>query len=88
MEIQQGIKKAINEGGYSKAGPYCESLWREHWKYQILLDPEFWQALGAAEKWVQEEELDTPPWYYKMHDLVENLSFGQSLEEAFKNTTK
>ena len=60
----------------------------------LLLDPKFWEALGKAKEWKKDStnfsgfdcEVDYPQSGYivKMHEMIEHLIDGKTIEEYFK----
>lgn len=106
MTIEQAIKAAI-KGGYLKQGINSneeESILRQRRlgyamnnKYEVLLDPKFWQSLGKELGWNGETETEKIirqynmlpenellKWKYCWHGLIDYLIAGKSIEDYFK----
>lgn len=89
--IQQFIQDAIVGGwvlqgyvGYVTDG--VVRTWTVNRKCEILLDPAAWRAVGKTRGWegadVGYSYWSATPWQAKMHQFVDALSSGQSIEEA------
>ena len=85
MEIQQGIKKAI-EGGYNEE-QRLTPLGIIKPIHEILLDTKFWKALSKAEGWLVDMHGEGV-WLDNWHLFIQNLAQDQSLEEAFNKATQ
>lgn len=51
MKIKIAIEKAIEKGYKPPVINWSDTHLIEHYTYQILLDPKFWQALGKEMGW-------------------------------------
>jgi len=77
MTIKDFINKAI-EGGWMPDADTPE-IYYEGIRTNALLDPLAWQAVGKVEGW---EDRDTEPnWQNKMHQMIDALVEGKTLEE-------
>jgi hypothetical protein len=109
MTIEQAIKKAIEgdrkvsySGGFSLGnGKWirCRVLtpkqWAEKYANQIFLDPSFWQSLGNALGWADDErdieefvdkhgELPKRArWEIMWHHFIDHLAVGKDATEFF-----
>lgn len=60
----------------------------------ILLDPLAWQAVDSIKKWKPgvhisgKIHIKTTGWWYKMHDFIDLLAEGKSIEEALGEISK
>lgn len=75
MRIQQAIEKAI-EGGWEGVNP----------KSHFALEPLFWQSLGKAMGWTDNEKVKI--WKYNWHDFIDHLAEGKTVEEFFDEIEK
>ena len=80
MSIREAIQKAIIEGGFTG---HPLSSWHEHDKYQIFLDPLFWQSLGKAMGWEYVGPYQKTPWETEWHCFLDFLAEGKTAEEFF-----
>jgi len=110
MSIEQAIKKAIMEGGYGPSfwrsrherDPHTEWIGTEYSEVygedalrKHFLDPSFWQSLGKALRWGENEMLlqwahDGVPigdthWLYQWHRFIDHLA-GSGTAESFFET--
>jgi hypothetical protein len=59
------------------------------YKFQILLDPDFWECLGQARHWgsagyYHREKGDFyPAWQYNWHRFIDHLAEGKDAESFF-----
>ncbi|HVB33734.1 MAG TPA: hypothetical protein VNJ52_05090 [Patescibacteria group bacterium] len=83
MTIEQAIKKAI-EGG-----------WKDKWDLDpenrhgsdVFLDPSFWQSLGKALGWGENDTAHRNEWISRWHDFIDHLAEGKSAESFFETLT-
>lgn len=88
MKFHEAIHKAI-EGGYAKhTQPYKGDF---NMQAIILLDPEFWKALGKSMGWDKKLHKDfrlysevLPNWQYYWLGLIIHLAEGNSIESYFE----
>ena len=84
MTIKQFIEKAI-EGGWDKA-EIIDGKLNMHFiecDEQIFLDPKPWQAIGKIKKW-QPCSKCKYAWEHTMHDMIDALAEGKTIEEFIK----
>lgn len=102
--METAIQRAI-KGGY-KDHAYCNEfdMYECSTSYchaTVLLDPDFWKALGKAEGWSyksvpqifesadQDEsylDYDTiEEWKYQMHNFIDHLIAGKEVDSFFNN---
>lgn len=99
MTLQQAIEKAI-KAGYSRPNgsfslPMKLNDEFDIWEYDtnaILLDPEFWKALGKSMGWDKKLHKDfrlysevLPNWQYYWLGLIKHLAAGNSIESYFES---
>jgi len=81
--------------GYTCVGikPPCNKDSIGFTKYEILLDPKAWQAVGKVEGWGTIDNCpcckkihhrDEPKWLYNMHRMVDFICEGGTIEEYVK----
>ena len=84
MEIKQFIEKA-EKGGYKKSDR--ENHLRTKFNISsipyevVLLDPLAWKAVGKVEGWGYKTKGN---WFDKMHQMIDALCEGKSIEEYIK----
>lgn len=96
--IEQAIKEAVQGANYremqSDAPAVTKYVVRELMDElsNILLDPQFWSALGKARGW--EEGLDRDifrlpieAWKLKWHRFIDHLAEGKDAESFFASLT-
>lgn len=57
----------------------------------ILLDPLFWQALGKAEGWKEDDLVYLPrcqTWSWKWHRFIDHIADGKSIDSFFGELLK
>ena len=87
MTIKQAIEKAI-EGGWSPVDNFNEPKELGEMLYaEIFLDPLFWQSLGKAMGWRQDEDQwgDRAEWVSQWHRFIDHIADGGSAESFFEN---
>lgn len=83
-ENVESINKAI--------GIACENRYK--WTIDvtlesILLDPDFWKALGVGLNWKEDNDsLRNTGWYLAMHDLIDHIADGGDINEYFEELCK
>ena len=84
MTLQEVITKAI-EGGYKGNKEFLLKL-PEYAKSQIWLDTFFWQSLGKAMGWRQDEDQweDRAEWVSQWHRFIDHLAEGKDAESFFE----
>ena len=109
MKIEEAIKKAI-EGGWSikeflriRDGFDINLLSANIAQakavlYEVLLDRNFWIALGKGMGWEQEREIKTPrlgsnvkikgEWIHFWYRLIDHLASEKSIESFFESLEK
>ncbi len=94
--METAIKRAI-EGGYKiKATQQMAMDFYENMKFvtgqivysQFLLDPRFWQCLGKAEGWDEEDDGDCYGWQYYWHSFIDYLISDKSVDSFFQELFK
>lgn len=93
MQTNEAILKAL-ENGYE---PKELSL-PEGWTAQILLDPEFWRALGKGLGWdkyepgepfyIPDRHRNSPRWKKQWHFLIDHLAEGKDINSFFEEICK
>jgi len=90
--INTAIKRAI-EGGYKWEN------WQDGPEEMLLLDPQFWQALGKAMHWGSSNKCPTCgkvltstgwswDWETEWHNFIRALASGKTAEEAMGEIIK
>ena len=89
--FNEALKRAMSAGytpkhcsQWSMYGDPDESVCREY----ILLDKNFWIALGKAEGWDKEQVSFLDDWYTKWAQLIDHLASGGSIDEYFNTIVK
>lgn len=89
-KMETAIRLAI-EGGYKSHFKPSFLLSTDDFihrldKFQILLDPLFWQALSKTEDWATngKDVYDGWAWLRKWHDFIDHLASGGDIETFFK----
>lgn len=108
--IEQAIKEAIEKGGYSrypmpmtmtnrnKTGRGTSDFVTTYTWETICFDPKFWQALGRARGWPEEEDnaaehfndakwhqtTTLNSWFNHWHRFIDHLAEGHDAESFFK----
>ena len=88
--MENAIKKAI-EGGYKDG--------HVHGFREVLLDPEFWSALGKQQSWglgnkcpVCEEGIlltkYMPHWKMNLHRFIDHIAEGKDVDSFFNHLLK
>ena len=105
--IEQAITEAITAGWHpfgavklnGKEWTAPEVIVNYYHQPTYLLDPSFWQALGKARGWkdddahvwghedmpMRDEELVLSAWENKMHDFIHHLAEGKDANSFFAN---
>lgn len=92
MTIKDFIQKAI-EGEWrdyplsneEQTRESCRLGWRSECEESILLDPKAWEAVGKVEGWgIEEEHPHRHQWYANMHNMIDTLIEGKSIEDYLK----
>lgn len=97
--IEQAIRDAAEKGGYAERKDSMET--GTAWRNRFILDPAFWQALGKARGWEQEngwsghvwgfedgphgENIIVMNWENAMLDFNHHLAEGKDAESFFKD---
>lgn len=92
--MEKAIQKALSVGYKVKDG----------FKQNILLDKDFWSALGKAEGWEEkieyrieigtltqsngEEDTTDYTWKYHWHKFIDHIAMGGDIESFFNNLIK
>ena len=84
MTIQEAITKAIEGGWMNKVTTeygYSDTRWQI-----ITSDPLFWQSLGKAMGWRQDEDQwgDRAEWASQLHRFIDHLIEGKTPEQFFE----
>jgi hypothetical protein len=89
MTIQEAVKKSI-EHGYSLRGIGPSGFYEllDRYSSDVFLDPLFWQSLGKALGWRQDEDQwgDRAEWVSQWHRFIDHLAEGKDAESFFENT--
>ena len=89
QHVNEAIKKARKNGLIPR-----EITLGESWMAQVLLMPEFWQALGKAEGWKEGVKINGVTqikgsgWWHHWHDFIDALASGKTPDEFFKEILK
>ena len=94
MNTKEALEKAI-KAGYSKE-QRCTALGILKPIEAILLDSEFWIALGESEGWSLEIKMRGNAvlqsfgcdYLYRKHKMIDHITDGKTLGEAFDLATK
>lgn len=91
--IEIAIRDAVEKGGYQVenlmfngsvifANEFSSAGTRH--PADVWQDPAFWQALGRARGWEEENKSIHPNWKYYMHRFIDHLAEGKDAESFFK----
>ena len=90
MSMAEAIKRAI-KGGWADEEALVFTKDRSFETKMrlcvILLDNLFWQALGKAEGWGNQEEFHSI-WKYHWHSFIDHLAEGKDIDSFFNNLLK
>lgn len=84
--MKEAIQKAI-EGGYDHDYTFLVDMMEGRKDTMFLLDPLFWQALGKAKGWDDDEGniWGGKRWLGFWHDFIDHLAEGKPAEDFFTN---
>ena len=84
MTIKQAIQKA-RANGFKREEEHLEetSYGADYNIEAVVLDPNFWKALGKAEGW-NGREFFSGQYKRKMHKMIDHLIEGKTIEDYFK----
>lgn len=87
--IEQAIKEAVEKGGYN--GDPSLPAWSQKlpWK-DVFLDPSFWQALGRAWGWRDDEGTlyGRKMWHTQWVYFIDHLAQEKDAESFFESLLK
>lgn len=85
--MEQAIKQAI-KGGWVHQPPLmmANETGRAYCLESIFDDPLFWQALGKAEGWVNNDlsSITVGNWFHHWHCFISHLADGGTPDEFFE----
>lgn len=87
MTMQEAIQKAM-QNGYANWTPNGVEPMPSNYpktEKEVLLDTEFWKALGRAMGWAERSMFITNSWDKYMILFMEYIVDGKTIEEYFAN---
>lgn len=95
LEIKENEGRYDFIKGFEQLHVYLESSseYVAHSFSEILLRPDFWQALGKAEGWEKNDYCDNceasiEGWKYHWHNLICHIMEGRDINSFFDNLIK